>query len=294
MNAPFVDFGTAPEHRGRAAALMDRAKSGKGQKVAIAAAHRHEHHHGHLIEQAMSTSTASPRSTAAHCGPSTPPRKDGRRRHDHGQPFVRWQLMGDEGSPRTRASDDPRAAITARPCRTSQKWCARTVKEALAEPRPPHRQARSIRVADAGRSYIQHAKFFHQMASVPLPVPVAEPVKLSRTPLTIRRRAPRLGEHTDQIYRNSAMSWPRSRLRAIGSSDMQIPDDPRLLAAYIATRLGFPMRRRLAAIFLIDGFDRGPRRTTFYGENLSFTVFRNGQRSAATPCPSSMKGPTAR
>ena len=26
-----------------------------------------------------------------------------------------------------------------------------------------------------------------------------EPVKLSRTPLTIRRRAPTLGEHTDQI-----------------------------------------------------------------------------------------------
>jgi crotonobetainyl-CoA:carnitine CoA-transferase CaiB-like acyl-CoA transferase len=31
-------------------------------------------------------------------------------------------------------------------------------------------------------------------------VPVLqEPVKLSRTPLTIRRRAPKLGEHTDQI-----------------------------------------------------------------------------------------------
>jgi crotonobetainyl-CoA:carnitine CoA-transferase CaiB-like acyl-CoA transferase len=26
-------------------------------------------------------------------------------------------------------------------------------------------------------------------------------VKLSRTPLTIRRRAPRLGEHTEQILR---------------------------------------------------------------------------------------------
>jgi len=31
-------------------------------------------------------------------------------------------------------------------------------------------------------------------------VPVLqEPVKLSRTPLTIRSRAPKLGEHTDQI-----------------------------------------------------------------------------------------------
>jgi len=33
-------------------------------------------------------------------------------------------------------------------------------------------------------------------------VPVLqEPVKLSRTPLTIRSRAPKLGEHTDQILK---------------------------------------------------------------------------------------------
>jgi crotonobetainyl-CoA:carnitine CoA-transferase CaiB-like acyl-CoA transferase len=35
-------------------------------------------------------------------------------------------------------------------------------------------------------------------AAKPVPV-LKEPVKLSRTPLTIRRRAPKLGEHTDQI-----------------------------------------------------------------------------------------------
>ena len=35
-------------------------------------------------------------------------------------------------------------------------------------------------------------------AAKPVPV-LQEPVKLSRTPLTIRRRAPKLGEHTDQI-----------------------------------------------------------------------------------------------
>ena len=34
------------------------------------------------------------------------------------------------------------------------------------------------------------------------PAPVLqEPVKLSRTPLSIRRRAPKLGEHTDQILK---------------------------------------------------------------------------------------------
>ena len=35
-------------------------------------------------------------------------------------------------------------------------------------------------------------------ASKPIPV-LQEPVMLSRTPLTIRSRAPKLGEHTDQI-----------------------------------------------------------------------------------------------
>ena len=50
--------------------------------------------------------------------------------------------------------------------------------------------------------HVREAGFFHEMnypgAAKPVPV-VQEPVKLSRTPLTIRRRAPKLGEHTDQI-----------------------------------------------------------------------------------------------
>ena len=49
---------------------------------------------------------------------------------------------------------------------------------------------------------MQEAGFFHSMdypgAKMAVPV-LQEPVKLSRTPLTIRRRAPTLGEHTDQI-----------------------------------------------------------------------------------------------
>jgi crotonobetainyl-CoA:carnitine CoA-transferase CaiB-like acyl-CoA transferase len=86
-----------------------------------------------------------------------------------------------------------------------QKWCnTRTVKEAL--------QALEANRIPAGPVYtpqqtlddphIQHAKFFHAMdypgAAKPVPI-VQEPVKLSRTPLTVRRRAPTLGEHTDQI-----------------------------------------------------------------------------------------------
>jgi len=37
-------------------------------------------------------------------------------------------------------------------------------------------------------------------AAKPIPV-LQEPVKLSRTPLTIRSRAPKLGEHTDEILK---------------------------------------------------------------------------------------------
>ena len=58
--------------------------------------------------------------------------------------------------------------------------------------------------ARAGLRFVNEADFFHQMeypgAAKPVPV-LQEPVKLSRTPLTIRRRAPKLGEHTDQILR---------------------------------------------------------------------------------------------
>jgi len=55
MNAPFVDFGTALLNTvGVLAALMDRAKSGKGQKVETALLRTAINiTNGHLIEQAM-------------------------------------------------------------------------------------------------------------------------------------------------------------------------------------------------------------------------------------------------
>jgi crotonobetainyl-CoA:carnitine CoA-transferase CaiB-like acyl-CoA transferase len=52
--------------------------------------------------------------------------------------------------------------------------------------------------------HVKEAGFFHSMEfpGTAKPVPVLqEPVMLSRTPLTIRRRAPKLGEHTEQILR---------------------------------------------------------------------------------------------
>jgi crotonobetainyl-CoA:carnitine CoA-transferase CaiB-like acyl-CoA transferase len=126
-----------------------------------------------------------------------------------GQPlFVRWcRLMGDETLIKDRRFNDDLArgdngeALSA----IMQKWCdARTVKQAL--------EALEANRIPAGPVYtpqqalddphIKHAEFLHPMeypgAGKPVPV-LQEPVKLSRTPLTIRRRAPTLGEHTDQI-----------------------------------------------------------------------------------------------
>lgn len=216
MNAPFVDFGTALLNTvGVLAALMDRAKSGKGQKVETALLRTAINiTNSHLIEQAMlgldRVATLNRGFTA---GPSdTFKCKDGWiYAMTIGQPlFVRWcKLMGDESlasDPRFKddlARGDNGEALSA----TMQKWCdRRSVAEALAEleaNRIPAGPVLSPQQA-LDDKHVQEAKFFHSMEypGTAKPVPVLqEPVKLSRTPLTIRRRAPQLGEHTDQILR---------------------------------------------------------------------------------------------
>ena len=216
MNAPFVDFGTALLNTvGVLAALMDRAKSGKGQKVETALLRTAINiTNSHLIEQAMlgldRVATLNRGFTA---GPSdTFKCKDGWiYAMTIGQPlFVRWcRLMGDESlasDPRFKddlARGDNGEALSA----TMQKWCdQRSVAEALAEleaNRIPAGPVLSPQQA-LDDKHVQDAKFFHSMdyPGTTKPVPVLqEPVKLSRTPLTIRRRAPQLGEHTDQILR---------------------------------------------------------------------------------------------
>jgi len=128
-----------------------------------------------------------------------------------GQPlFVRWcKLMGDDGlamDPRFKddlARGDNGEALSA----IMQKWCdARAVKEALAELEANRIPAGPVYTPQQTLDdpHVKAADFFHQMTypGMAKPAPVLqEPVKLSRTPLTIRRRAPQLGEHTDQILK---------------------------------------------------------------------------------------------
>lgn len=213
-NAPYVDFGSALLSTvGVLAALMDRARSGQGQKVETALLRTAINiTNSHLIEQAMlNLNRIATLNRGFTAGPSdTFKCKDGWiYAMTIGQPlFVRWcRLMGNQdlaADPRFKddlARGDNGEALSA----IMQKWCAdRTVAEAL--------EALEANRIPAGAVYtpqqtledrhVREAGFFHAMEfpGAPKPVPVLqEPVKLSRTPLTIRSRAPTLGEHTDQI-----------------------------------------------------------------------------------------------
>ena len=142
-NAPFVDFSSALLSTvGVLAALMDRAKSGKGQKVETALLRTAINiTNSHLIEQAaLQLNRIATLNRGFTAGPSDSYKcKDGWiYAMTIGQPlFVRWcKLMGDEGlakDPRFKddlARGDNGEALSA----IMQKWCdARTVKEALAE-----------------------------------------------------------------------------------------------------------------------------------------------------------------
>ena len=214
MNAPFVDFGTALLNTvGVLAALMDRAKSGKGQKVETALLRTAINiTNGHLIEQAMlDLNRIATLNRGFTAGPSdTFKCKDGWiYAMTIGQPlFVRWcKLMGDAtlaADPRFKddlARGDNGEALSA----IMQTWCdTRTVAEALAALEANRIPAGPVYTPQQALEdkHVQEAGFFHPMeypgAKMAVPV-LQEPVKLSRTPLTIRRRAPQLGEHTEQI-----------------------------------------------------------------------------------------------
>lgn len=213
-NAPYVDFGSALLSTvGVLAALMDRQKTGKGQKVETALLRTAINiTNSHLIEQSMlNLNRIATLNRGFTAGPSdTFKCKDGWiYAMTIGQPlFVRWcRLMGNEdlsADPRFKddlARGDNGEALSA----IMQKWCGdRTVAEALELLEANRIPAGAVYTPQQTLEdkHVNEAEFFHKMdfPGVAKPVPVLqEPVKLSRTPLTIRRRAPTLGEHTDDI-----------------------------------------------------------------------------------------------
>ncbi|MEQ8612225.1 MAG: CoA transferase [Parvibaculaceae bacterium] len=213
--APWVDFGTASLSAfGTMAALMERAQSGKGQVVegsllstALA------YFNFHLIEQQLrQTNRVAIGNRSPYAGPADIVRtKDGWILVQViGMPlFKRWaRLMGEEeqwlNDPRFKddlSRGDHGELLSER----TQRWAEeRTTDEALAElekARIPAGPVYSPQQALDDR-HIREMGYLKPLdfPGLPGPAPIMEtPLRLSRTPASVRGRAPVLGEHTEVI-----------------------------------------------------------------------------------------------
>ena len=224
----WVDFGTALHCAfGTLAALMERAKSGRGQIVegallatAITATN------ATLIEQAVISANRVP---TGNLGQTTAP-SDIYRTKDGwvlcqvtGQPlFVRWaRLMGEEHwltDPRF-ADDLKRGENGAVVSERMARWCAeRTTDEAvetLGKAQIPTGPVLSPQQA-LDHPHIRAAGFLQEIdyPGLPRPAPLARAaVKLSRTPGSIEARPPTLGEHTDIVL--GALGYDAAAIAAL-------------------------------------------------------------------------------
>ncbi|HTV87537.1 MAG TPA: CoA transferase [Stellaceae bacterium] len=212
---PWVDFGTACLSAfGTLAALYERGKSGRGQKVEGALLRTATaFSNALLIEQAlMQVDRAAIRNRAFSAAPS-----DVFRTRDGwiivsviGQPmFRRWCRMIGENEPwltdRRFADDQARAdhgdIVSAR----MAAWCGeRSCAEALAALEEAQIVAGEVYSPQQALddAHIRAAGLLEERAYPTLDrrVPLAPtPIDLSETPGTYRRSAPLLGEHTDEI-----------------------------------------------------------------------------------------------
>jgi crotonobetainyl-CoA:carnitine CoA-transferase CaiB-like acyl-CoA transferase len=211
---PWVDYGTATlAALGTMAAIMHHKATGEGQQVeGSLLATALTNGNATLIEQAL---VQKNRVATGNRGQLSAP-ADAYDTTD-GQIIVlalgpgmhrRWaKLMGEEhwlSDPRF-ADDDSRAQhgeiISAR----MREWCGtRTTEQALdglEGARLPAAPVLSPQQA-LDDPHVQAANFMQpvEYPGLPGPAPVSStPVKLSKTPGSIRRRAPQLGEHTDEI-----------------------------------------------------------------------------------------------
>jgi crotonobetainyl-CoA:carnitine CoA-transferase CaiB-like acyl-CoA transferase len=214
---PWVDFGTACLSAfGTLAALLERGKTGRGQKVegallrtAIAFAN------ATLIEQAL---TEVNRVATLNRGFNSAPADYFRTKDGWivatviGEPmFRRWaRMLGEEHwlqDPRF-ATDQSRADHGAVISARMAAWCAeRTSAEALAELEKTQIVAGPVYAPQQALDdpHIRAARLLEERRypgldrSVPL---APTPIELSETPGTYRRPAPRLGEHTGEILKS--------------------------------------------------------------------------------------------
>ena len=214
---PWVDYGTATlAALGTMAAIMHCKATGEGQHV-----------EGSLLSTALTNGNAvlieqalvqKNRAASGNRGQLSAP-SDAYDTTD-GQIIVlalgpgmhrRWaKLMGEEHwltDPRF-ADDESRAEHGAIISARMQEWCAtRTTEQALAElegAKLPSAPVLSPQQA-LDDPHIQQTGLMQPIdyPGLPGPAPVmGTPVKLSKTPGSIRRRAPQLGEHTDEILRD--------------------------------------------------------------------------------------------
>ena len=225
---PWVDFGTALHCAfGTMAALMARRATGEGQWVEGALlATAVTFANALLIEQAVIKPDRVP---TANRGQTAAP-VDIFRSQDGfllvqviGQPlFKRWaKLMGEEhwlSDSRFRddiSRGDNGAIISER----MGRWCAeRTTAEALkllADAKIPSAPVLKPQQT-LDDPHIKEMAFLQPMEfpGAPRPAPIAKvPVWLSGTPGSIRRRAPMLGEHTDQIL--SQLGYDQASIAAL-------------------------------------------------------------------------------
>ena len=211
---PYVDFGTALSLAlGVTMALYHRAATGEGQEVeASLLPVAMMMTDGMLIDQAMLNSN---RTRVGNAGTAAAPcdlfeLKDGWVLVQvASQPmFKRWCRLVDAldwfDDPRF-ADDDARAANGAVLNARMAEWCApRTIENALAELEAARIPAGPLyspqQVLDD--PHVQAMGFLKPMdyPGLPRPAPVIEtPFRLSETPGDLYRRAPLLGEHTDEV-----------------------------------------------------------------------------------------------
>jgi crotonobetainyl-CoA:carnitine CoA-transferase CaiB-like acyl-CoA transferase len=216
IKVPWVDFGTASLSAfGTLAALIERGKTGRGQKVegallrtAIA------YTNATLIEQAM---TRADRTATVNRGFNSAPADIFRTKDGWivatviGAPmFRRWaEMIGEEHwLSDARFEDDQSRAdhgeiISAR----MSAWCAsRSCAEALAaleaanivagQVYSPQQALDDPHIRAAG--LLEEVTFPGLDGTLPL---APTPIELSETPGSYRRRGPLLGEHTDEILR---------------------------------------------------------------------------------------------